>query len=355
MGRKANQAMIGAFVLGALLLGIAGVVVLSSDQFFFRDTQTLIAYFGGSLEGLDVGAPVTFNGVRIGSVTDLKVVIDQGDGSIRTPILFTIDAHRLHDAAGGRISLKRNSPGLEGMIEHGLRARLELQSLVTGQLAVALNFYPGTPVRLTGLSKHHPEMPTIPSSFDRLTHTLENLPVDALVTETIQTMRSVQALMTAPEVKAALAKLDRALSDFDGLVRNTNRQIDPLVATLNETARATQATMAQAQAALAQLTPAAGAAIDEYRALGQDTRKAVANADAHIGPLAASIEKAAAAAEATLSDARSVLGEDSPERDQLSQALQEITKAARSLRTLTDYLDRHPEAVIVGKRPEPGR
>ena len=78
----------------------------------------------------------------------------------------------------------------------------------------------------------------------------------------------------------------------------------------------------------------------------------MANADAQIVPLAASIEKATAAADATLADARSVLGEDSPLRDELSEALKEITKAARSLRTLADYLDRHPEAVVVGKRSE---
>jgi paraquat-inducible protein B len=351
VGRKANQAIIGAFVLGAVLLAVAGVVVLSGDR-FFRDSQMVVAYFDGSLEGLDIGAPVTFNGVKIGSVTDLKVVIDPRDESIHTPVFFKIDARHLHDAGGGRIALKRESRRLELLIEHGLRARLELQSLVTGQLVVALNFYPTTPVRLTGRSKRYPEMPTIPSSFDTLTRRVEDLPIEALVTETIGTMQSVKALVTAPEVKSALGKLDRALSDFEGLVRTVNRQIDPLMTDLRETTVATRTTMAEAQAALAQLTPAAGAAIEEYRALGQDARKAVANADAQIVPLAASIEKAAAAADATLADARSVLGEDSPLRDELSESLQEITKAARSLRTLADYLDRHPEAVVVGKRPE---
>ena len=223
---------------------------------------------------------------------------------------------------------------------------------MTGQLVVALNFYPTAPVRLTGRPKRYPEMPTIPSSFDTLTRRVESLPIEALVTETIGTMQSVKALVTAPEVKSALGKLDRALGDFEGLVRTVNGQIDPLMTDLRETTVATRTTMAEAQAAIARLTPAAGAALEEYRALGQDARKAVANADAQIVPLVASIEKAAAAADATLTDARSVLGEDSPLRDELSESLQEITKAARSLRILADYLDRHPEAVVVGKRPE---
>ncbi len=336
MARKANQAIIGAFVLGAVLLAVAGVVVLGGGR-FFHHTQTLVAYFDGSLEGLDIGAPVTFNGVKIGSVTDVRVVIDPRDASIRTPVFFKIDARRLHDGGGGRITLQGDFPRLELLIEHGLRARLELQSLVTGQLVVALNFYPNTPLRLTGLSKRYPEMPTIPSSFDRLTRTLEKLPIETLVAETLRTMRSIGALVSAPEVKSALGKLDQVLSDVDGLVRDVNRQIDPLITTLDKTAVATRTTMAETQAALARLTPAASAVIADHQALAQDARKLVAHADARIESLSASVQT-------TLADAQSVLGEDSPVRYDLADALQEMTKAARSLRTLADYLDQHPEA-----------
>ena len=155
MGRKANQAIIGAFVLGAVLLAVAGVFVLSGDRFFFAPRKTHVAYFDGSLEGLDIGAPVTFNGVRIGSVTDVKVVIDADGASIRTPVFFDIDARRLHGVAGGTIRFEQDAGELDRLIAHGLRARLELQSLVTGQLVVALNFYPNTPARLRGVSKRY--------------------------------------------------------------------------------------------------------------------------------------------------------------------------------------------------------
>lgn len=99
-------------------------------------------------------------------------------------------------------------PKLDALIHRGLRARLELESLVTGQLGVTLNFYPGTSIRLTGLSKDYPEVPTIPSSFEQLTRRLENLPLETLVAQTTQTMRSVEALATAPEVREAMTKAD---------------------------------------------------------------------------------------------------------------------------------------------------
>jgi len=336
VGHKANQAVIGAFILGALALAVAGVVLLSGGRWFSHG-KTLVAFFEGSLEGLDVGAPVTFNGVRIGSVTAVRVVLEPKEASILTPVSFTIEAARLRDGNGAKFVSDKDFPKIELLIERGLRARLELQSLVTGQLAVALNFYPGTPLRLTGLSKHHQEVPTIPSSFDTLTRRLENLPIETLVAQTTRTMQSVEALANAPEVRSALVKLDRVLTDADTLVRTVNAQVDPLATSVQQTAVATQTTMAEAQrtltearAAIAQLTPPANAAIADYRALAQDTRKLIADADG-------------------------VLGDDSPVRYDLANALQEMTKAARSLRTLADYLDRHPEALLTGKRPEAHR
>src|SRR5262249_59035199 len=122
MGRRTNQAIIGAFVLGALLLGVAGIVVLSGGR-FFRHSLTLVAYFDGSLEGLDVGAPVTFNGVRIGSVTKLKVVVGPSEAFIRTPVFFRIDTDRLRDSNGGKIEVESDLPKLEPLIHSRPRAR----------------------------------------------------------------------------------------------------------------------------------------------------------------------------------------------------------------------------------------
>ena len=361
MGQRANQAIIGAFVLGAVLLAVVGVVVLTGDR-FFRHTQTFVAYFEGSLEGLDVGAPVTFNGVRIGSVTNLAVVIDPHDASIRTPVVFTVDPARLRDGSGTKLAGGKELPKLDTLIGRGLRARLELQSLVTGQRVVALNFFPDTPIRLLGLSKDYPEMPTLPSSFDTVTRTLESLPLEALVAQTTRTMRSVEALATAPELRSALGKLDRVLSDVDGAVRDVRGRIGPLATTVQGTAVAAQTTMVDAQKTLAdaqktmaemrsaitQLTPPAGEAIADYQALARDGRKLVTHLDAQVDALSGSLQ-------AALADAHGVLGEDSTVRYDLTNALEEMTKAARSLRVLADELDRHPEALLMGKRPEKAR
>ena len=132
MARKANPALIGAFVLGAIALGVAGLVVFGGGK-FFRQTQEWVAYFGDeSVKGLSIGSPVTFNGVKVGAVTDIKVVVDPKEMKIRTPVFFEMEAHRFTEASGGEIKFRKGAPGVKIMIERGLRAQLETQSFVTG-------------------------------------------------------------------------------------------------------------------------------------------------------------------------------------------------------------------------------
>src|SRR2546425_12057297 len=103
MARKANPALIGAFVVGAVVLAVVGLVVFGGGK-FFRQTQTVGAYFDGSLKGMAIGAPGTFNGVKVGSGTNFKVVIDQRANSIPTPRFFEVDASRFEDGSRSTVT-----------------------------------------------------------------------------------------------------------------------------------------------------------------------------------------------------------------------------------------------------------
>ena len=346
MARKANPALIGAFVVGAVVLAVAALVVFGGGK-FFRQTQPIVAYFDGSLKGIAIGAPVTFNGVKVGSVTDFKVVVDAKASTIRTPVFFEIDADRLQEASGVAIKFQKGAPGLKILVERGLRAQLE----------VALNFYPDTPVRLTGLSKDYPEMPTIPSSLDKLARTLENLPVDALIADLRHTLDSINALASAPEIKTVLLSVNKAVTGFDALVHRVDGAVTPLMASIDKTAETARTTMETARTTLVDLRQVAARLGPAVEATLKDYQKLAVNVDAQVGPLVASIQKAAASAESTLGQAQrtvavvdAALNTDSPLRYDLANALREVQGAARSLRVLTDYLEQHPEAVIMGKR-----
>src|SRR5207245_6396578 len=144
MARKTNPALIGAFVVGAVVLAVAAVVVFGGGN-FLRQTQPIVAYFDGSLKGIAIGAPVTFNGVKVGSVTDFKVVVDAKASTIRTPVFFEIDADRLQEASGVAIKFQKGAPGLKILVERGLRAQLDGHSRVTGRVAAGLTIPADTP------------------------------------------------------------------------------------------------------------------------------------------------------------------------------------------------------------------
>ena len=88
MGRRANPTVIGAFIIGAVALIVIGLLVLGRGQ-FFSDTQTFVLYFDGSIKGLNIGAPVDFQGVRIGSVTDIHVIYDSKTSDISNACVYS--------------------------------------------------------------------------------------------------------------------------------------------------------------------------------------------------------------------------------------------------------------------------
>ena len=331
MAKKANPALIGAFVLGAIALGVAGLVVFGGGK-FFRQTQAWVAYFGDeSVKGLSIGSPVMFQGVKIGAVTDIKVVVDQKTMTIRTPVFFEIEADRFTDAAGGEIKFRKGAPASKILIERGLRAQLETQSFVTGQLAVSLEFHPDTPVRLTGRRPELPEMPTIHSSAEKIAKTIENLPIDEIAQSALKAIQGVDRLVNAPELKETIRSLSAAARDLRELAQHMDAELRPLVTEVAKTIEVTRDTM-------------------------KDTQQLVRDVGGQVGPTAASVEKTLTAARVTLEGAQQALGavnetvtEASSLQYELTGALRELSAATRSIRTLSDYLDRHPDALLFGK------
>ncbi len=162
---KANPAVIGAFVIGALALLVVGLLLFGHAR-WFAERNSYIAYFPGSVKGLRVGAPVDFRGVTIGEVTDIRVLFDPKAVNARIPVVMQFDPARIDVVGMPPAGSYRDQVGR--MIEAGFRAQLQSQSLLTGLLFVNLDFYPGTPVRLIGGDQPDPEIPTLPSGMEQL-------------------------------------------------------------------------------------------------------------------------------------------------------------------------------------------
>jgi paraquat-inducible protein B len=165
MNKRISPAMIGAFVLGAVALIVIAILVFGSGR-LFRQTRTFVLYFDNSVNGLRVGAPVKLKGVEIGSVKDIRLLVGQGTAGDMIPVIIEIDLKKL--TRRGAAAAAETTVDPEAMqkviVDRGLRGQLDMESLVTGLLYVAIDFFPGTPINLVqkpGGDYDYPEIATL--------------------------------------------------------------------------------------------------------------------------------------------------------------------------------------------------
>jgi paraquat-inducible protein B len=356
MGKRANPTLIGAFIVGAVALIVVGLLVFGRGQLFTK-TQTFVLFFDGSVKGLNVGAPVDFQGVKIGSVTNIMAVYVPQENVFRTPVYIEIQAGSIR-AMGVRESEADRRKFFESLLKRGLRARLESQSLVTGQLFVQLGFYPDTPVRLVGGDPDTPEFPTIPTTLQQaqaaaqdLLEKIKDLPLDQLFAHFMEIVQGTSRLVNSPEALALLRSLNDTVTDVHRLVQQDGGKVGVILNEVQGVPTAARALLTDLQQVVRRvdgqivpLTDGAKQTLDAARALLKDSQQLVRNADGGVTRLTNSFSDTAKAAQATMSTAQRRLD------DNLVMALQELASAMRSFRVLADHLERNPNAVLFGNR-----
>ena len=274
------------------------------DEAAFTKKIPFMAYFNGSVRGLRPGAPVEFRGIRVGRVTDVRMVLDSKTFDLSSPVSFEIEP--------GHVEIRGAAPGLaryQGMaqfVRRGLRAQLKSGNILTGELLVALDFHPEAPAGELRMGGVYPEIPTVPADMEEIARS---------VNEVLGKIASAPIPELLEEVRSVVAKLDALVG-----------------------------------------SPEAAGTLIALRQIAEDMQKVLRTADTQIGPLAESLKRSAdtvsgtlGTADATLASINRTIGEDSRLRYDLGVMLRELATASRSIRGLTDYLERHPEALIHGK------
>lgn len=347
MSKKANKTAIGGFVVGALALIVAGVLIFGSGKFLTK-TQAYVMYFEGSVKGLNVGAPLVFRGVKIGSVTRILLVANTDDLSFQIPVF--VETERRHFTLTGDKTLDLSpKEQLELLVARGLRARLIAQSMVTGQLIVELDFHRDKPAKLVAGDSEYMEIPTIPSGIDNLVKQIEKAPIADILNKVLSAVDGIEKAVNSREVKESLLTLKQTVTNLDKLVLNIDSRIEPLVSTVEETVKDYGKLARNVDR---QVKPV----LSGIRETERHADKLVKNVDAQVTRLGSSIEEAAKSAAAALVEAKKTLstiegltGEDSQMIYQITTTLKELSAAARSIRVWADYLERHPEALLRGK------
>jgi len=302
MSDKKQYVATGAFVVGAMLIGIATLLYLLGSG--LKQTDKFVMVFDGAAKGLNVGAPLALRGVQIGQVTGVNVVLDAKTAEIFVVVEAEIDASKIH---------YRGDPSLvetQDLIDRGLRAQLNMQSLVTGMLYIELDFHPETQVKYVDIGSKLPQFPTVPTSLERLAKKLEDLDLEGLSERLKSIGEGVESLLGS--------------EDFKQLPVNMNSTL----ASLRELSEQLQSQLAHS-----------GPRIDSVL---EQTSAAIANTNAELA-------RAVDAFQESMNNLNDVVSEDSATVYQINTALEEVRRASRSLRQLATTLDNQPEAVLRGK------
>ncbi|BBO92331.1 MlaD family protein [Desulfosarcina ovata] len=333
-----NQSVIGAFVVGAVLLAVVGVIVLGSGK-LFQDVEKFVLYFEGSVKGLNVGAPVTFRGVKIGSVTAITISTNPTTLEVRISVMIEIEKARIDrtvempDAGSEDIKL---------LIEKGLRAKLDLQSMVTGQLQINLEFLPDEPARLSGFKHQYMEIPTVPTTFERFARKFERLPIEDMVNTASSSLQALEKLLNNPALPEMVSRLSQISANLENWTANLGQRTTPLVDSLQLIADHADQLILHIDSRLQPLARDADQALSSVKTAAEKMGRA---AD-EFTDLA---EGAQPTIDQTLANVADLTSANSRERNELRNVLKELSEAARSIRLLASYLERHPEALITGK------
>jgi paraquat-inducible protein B len=360
MSLRANPAVVGGFVVGALVLLVAGVLLFGSGA-LLRERVPVVAFFSGNVRGLQEGSAVEFRGVRVGTVKRIRLLFDVDSNELLIPVHMELETRSL--ILAGSKNEPQNSdavPFLDALVSQGLRARLDMKSFVTGQLAVGLDMRPNTEIIRVGAISDIYELPTIPSTLDRVFKAIHDLPLQDVAAKLIDTLDRATELLESDH-------LDTTLRDAASTAAQARQLMTELATSIGPTVDDARVTMREAREVLRTTSQHANATLDEYRILAQNTNANFASLaqkmestltelsgiratlDARVAPVTDAAVATLGEARGALTNARNLLAEDSRTHYNLDIALEELAAAARSLRIMADYIEQNPDALIKGK------
>ncbi len=315
MAKQANRKMIGSFVLIGVGILAASVAIFGSGD-WFKESLDYVLYFQESVKGLTVGAPVLYRGFPVGEVKRVVIQADMQD--LRDIVLVYVAIYPEHVVVVSEdMKIASWKDRVSDLIDRGLRARLTLQSFVTGKLAIELDEHTDTPIVRKNIDKNVEEIPTIPSTHSKLEASLAKLDLDKISDRLVSVLSSADHILKNPDIDASISELKGALIDARKLINNVDEEVKPL--------------SSKAQSAL-----------DDVGHLAQ-------HVDSKVDPLMQAMIEALESADAAFKSIDEITNKRSPTRAELDNALIEIAGAARSVRVLAEYLEQHPEAILKGK------
>lgn len=285
-----------------------------------RYTQRVpfVLYFDGSVSGLEIGAPVEFKGIQIGTVRDISLELSPESGDYAIPVVIDIEPQRVRLTSQ---EVTQNDPefrnisrnkAIKSLIGRGLRARLKSKNFLTGQLIVDLDLFPGREARYYADGQSSiPEIPTLPTELEEITTSLtrliekvEKMPIDRLSISLTETAEGMREIINEGRITDTINEFREVAAAVRKVVEQVDRETLPRI----------------------------NSAVEDGKTALSEVGKTLDNASTLFKT-----------AEGTIADG-------SPLKYDLSVMLRELAAASRSVRNLAEYLERNPSSLLSGKK-----
>ena len=374
--KRANPAVIGGFIVGAVVLAIAGVMTVGSGK-LFTESIKCVMYFEGSIQGLYVGAAVNFRGVKVGSVMSIKMQLDRQNFDIRIPVIVEFPK-----GAGSAMEMLNVDPrapkdALAALIERGLRGQLQTDSLVTGLLFIQLDLPPATSLEAAPREATIDpttkllEIPTVPTTLQEVSNTvrqvfdkLAELPLEEMLRSFEGTLLGINRLVNAPEVLAAMHNLNVTLTGMQHMLQQADTQVTHVASSattafeslnraatdIHQLAQQTQQLVQHVDKQFGQVTSSATTTFGQVGKLTQTVNTQALALATSLRQTAEGALRAIEGMRETLTSAQQLVMPSAPVGYELVKTLREFSETARSLRMLANYLERHPNALVFGRQ-----
>ena len=338
MSKQVSPTLIGSFFLAALGLVVIAILMFGGGSYFQKHHEfVLFFHTENNLNGLNVGAPVKLEGVKIGEVKEVALLLDEKTLEIVKPVVIELDySNIINDDNDDTHDFKSkdgdaHNQSTKNFIKKGLKAQLKTQSLLTGLLYIEFQFTPQDEVVMSGINfRDLQELPTTTNATEdlkreaqKVVNRIGKLPLEQIVEDLAVNMHEIKVILTSQSLKENRQGVNQSIKEMEKLLINLNENFTPLMLNLNGTMK--------------------------------DTRVVVQEFSREIKPVLSSLEKTLNKATELLSESqyavRSFEDFSSPEAP-LWQALEALKEAAESTKNLTDTLERNPESIIYGKGDE---
>jgi paraquat-inducible protein B len=317
MRENPHTVALGAFVLGAGLIAIATLLFVVGSGFGKKETVVMV--FDGSVKGLNVGAPLALRGVQVGKVTKIELILDSDTASVIMMVEADFDEKNIRRKGSADVELS------EELIQRGLRAQLNSQSLLTGLLYVELDFHPDSPLNLAHIDSPYLQLPTIPTNLERITKKLQDIDISKVTDQMENIANSIDAFVGGEDFQQLPANLTNTMDSLRDLSAQLQEQLDIVGPKLDTVLDETAVTFATANTELPKLATLVENNLETLNDAISAVEQGMSNIDGLVSP-------------------------DSATLYQLNNALREMTRAGRALQALASTIEAQPESLIRGKR-----